>query len=100
MRTLAIDLGTRRIGIAQSDEGGKFATPIEVLNVTHPDQAIEAIINLIKKEEVKRIVIGLPINMDDSIGGAAKSTLGWATRLAEKTAVEIIFVDERLSNRD
>ena len=52
MRTLAIDLGTRRIGLAQSDEGGGFATPIDVLNVTHPDQAIDPSVKLISREEV------------------------------------------------
>ena len=98
MRTLAIDLGTRRIGLALSDEGGKFATPIDVLTVTDPDQAIGPIVNLIKKEDVKCIVLGLPINMDDSIGGAAKSTIAWGEKLAAKTPVEIIFVDERLSS--
>jgi len=46
MRTLAIDLGTRRIGLALSDEGGKFATPLDVLTVASADQAIDRVIQV------------------------------------------------------
>src|SRR5882762_9522532 len=55
MRTLAIDLGTRRIGLAMSDQGGRFATPLEVLEVNSPDQALDPILTLILKEAVERL---------------------------------------------
>ena len=103
MRTLAIDLGTRRIGLAMSDEGGRWATPLEVLFVTDPQQAIDPILKLIKTEAVKRLVVGLPLNMDDSTGPAARSTIIWTTGLAASAAsasitLEIIYIDERLSS--
>ncbi len=103
MRTLAIDLGTRRVGLAISDEGGAWATPLEVLFVTDPVQAIEPILKVVRTEAVRRIVIGLPINMDDSTGPAARSVRAWAATLAQSAAdllppVDIIFVDERLSS--
>ncbi len=98
MRTLAIDLGSRRIGLALSDDGGRFATPVDVLQVTDPDQALGPIAALIKKEGVRRLVVGLPLNMDDSIGFQARSTLAWAGRLAKLTGLGVIFVDERLSS--
>ena len=99
MRTLAIDLGTRRIGLALSDEGGHFATPFSVLEVTEQDQAIEPIVQLVKKEQIRRVVIGLPLNMDDdSIGPAAKGVIAWGGRLAMKIMVPILYVDERLSS--
>jgi len=105
LRTLAIDLGTRRIGLALSDAGGKWATPHEVLQVTDPVQAIEPIVALIKREDVARVVIGMPINMDDTIGPAAKSVLSWTKLLQSKAEsagvhIETIFVDERLSSFD
>ena len=78
MRTLAIDLGTRRVGLALSDEGGRFATPWDVLTITSPQQAIDQILPLIRKEGVERLVVGLPLNMDGTIGPAARSTLSWA----------------------
>jgi putative Holliday junction resolvase len=100
MRTLAIDLGTRRVGLALSDEGGRFATPLDVLEVSSPEQAIDVIAPLVAKESVQQIVIGLPLNMDDSIGPAAKSTVAWGKNLASRTKLPVIFVDERLSSFD
>ena len=98
MRTLAIDLGTRRIGLAMSDEGGRFATPLDVLNVNDPVEAFDPIVALVLKESVSRIVVGLPLNMDDSIGPAARRTVEWSRTLAERAATPIVFVDERLSS--
>ena len=98
MRTLAIDLGTRRVGLAMSDEGGKYATPLEVLQITAPQQATAAILALIKREGVQRIVLGFPINMDDSIGPQAAQAAEWGRDLAEKSGIPLILVDERLSS--
>jgi len=98
MRTLAIDLGARRTGLALSDEGGRFATPLDVLQVTSPGQALDPIIDVIRKESVTRLVVGLPLNMDDSIGPAARATIKWADELTRRTGLAVIFVDERLSS--
>jgi putative Holliday junction resolvase len=103
MRTLAIDLGTKRIGLAMSDEGARWATPLEVLFVTDPKQAIDPILKLIKTEDVKRIVVGLPINMDDTSGPAVRQVVAWTTGLAASAAsasitFQIIYIDERLSS--
>jgi putative Holliday junction resolvase len=98
MRTLAIDLGSRRVGFALSDEGGKLATPYEVFQVTSPAQAAERTIQIIEKEGVERIVLGLPLNMDDSVGPAANLTIAWGRALAMRTGKPVIFVDERLSS--
>src|SRR5436305_7828846 len=99
MRTLAIDLGARRIGLALSDAGGKLATPVDVLNVTNPSQAIAPISDLIRREEVKRVVVGLPLNMDGTLGPAARDALEWSQGLAASAAgIECVFVDERLSS--
>ena len=98
MRSLAIDLGTKRVGLAMSDAGGRFASPVDVLTVSDPVLAIDPIVALIVKEDVQRIVLGLPLNMDDSIGPAARSVIAWANRLRDRTSVPLIFVDERLSS--
>ena len=100
MRTLAIDLGTRRVGLALSDEGGRLATPYEVLTVTSPEQAADAVLQVIRKEGVERIVLGLPLNMDDTIGPAARSTAAWGRDLAAESGKPVLFVDERLSSFD
>jgi putative holliday junction resolvase len=98
MRTLAIDHGARRIGLALSDAGGKIATPFKVLEVATVATAISEIAKIVDSEDVERIVIGFPLNMDGSRGPAAKKVLDFAQSLKAKTAKPIIFVDERLSS--
>ena len=103
MRTLAIDLGTRRIGLAISDAGGAWATPSDVLSVTDPAQAVGPILAVIRREDVRRLVVGLPLNMDGTAGPAARQAVAWANGMAASAAtvgtpVELVFVDERLSS--
>ncbi len=99
MRTLAIDLGSRRVGLAISDEGGRFAMPVDVIEVTAPEQAIEPIVALCRKEAVQRIIIGMPLEMaDGSIGPAAREVVLWSGRLAMRIVIPILYVDERLSS--
>ena len=98
MRTLGIDLGTRRVGLAMSDEGAKFATPLDVLKVTSPDQAMGRVLEIVRREGVERIVLGLPLNMDDSLGRAAKQTIQWGRKLSADSGKTLAFVDERLSS--
>lgn len=98
MRTLAIDLGTRRVGLAISDAGGKFATPYEVLEVASAAHAVDEILHLITEEDVQRLVIGLPLNMDGTIGPQAKQVIEWSKAFTHR--VEVVFVDERLSSFD
>lgn len=98
MRTLAIDLGTRRVGLALSDEGGRFATPYEVVQVTSPEMAITKVMEVIAREGVDRIVVGLPLNMDDSVGPAAKQAIAWGNDVARRAQKPVVYVDERLSS--
>ncbi len=98
MRTLAVDLGSRRVGLALSDEGGSFATPFDVLAVNSPEQAIAPIVDVVRKEGVQRLVVGLPLNMDDSVGEAARKTIAWARQLCAASGIPVVFVDERLSS--
>src|SRR5687767_1999989 len=100
MRTLAIDLGSRRVGLALSDEGGRFASPYEVLTVTSPEKAAEEVMKVIEKEAVERVVLGLPLNMDDSLGPAARNTLEWGRAIGARSSRPVVFVDERLSSFD
>jgi putative Holliday junction resolvase len=98
MRTLAVDLGSRRVGLALSDEGAAFATPFDVLAVNSPEQAIPPIVDVVRKEGVERLVVGLPLNMDDSVGEAARKTITWARQLGAASGKPVVFVDERLSS--
>ena len=98
MRTLAVDLGSRRVGLALSDEGGRFATPVDVLTVSSPQQAAAEIATFIRKESVERIVVGVPLNMDDSIGPAACDAIAWGRKLSADCGIPLVLIDERLSS--
>ena len=98
MRTLAVDLGSRRVGLALSDEGGRFATPYDVLFVTSPQQTTELVLKVIEKEGAERLVVGLPLNMDGSAGPAARSAAAWGRSLAARSGKPVLFIDERLSS--
>jgi putative Holliday junction resolvase len=97
VRTLAIDLGTKRVGLALSDEGGRYATPLDVVAAGH---AVAVILDLVRKEHVARLVVGLPLNMDGSLGPAAHSAIAWGNALAAQAKLPVHFIDERLSSFD
>ncbi len=96
MRVLALDLGSKRIGVAVSDRSGTIATPLLVLQrgrtlrVDH-----ERIKELVEEEEVERIVIGLPLAMDGSVGKAAQAAIKEARALASVVGVPVETFDER-----
>lgn len=98
MRTLGVDLGSRRVGLALSDGEGRLATPYRVLEVGSAAQALAEVSRVARDEAVGRIVLGLPLNMDDTFGPAARQTLAWGRQLAKATGLQVIYVDERLSS--
>lgn len=98
MRTLAIDHGQKRTGLAMSDAGGTFASPLDVLPTD--GALVSKIAAIVKEEGVERIVIGLPLHMDGGLGSTAKSVLAFAKQLEQATSLKPIFVDERLSSFD
>lgn len=81
-----------------SDEGGKIATPYDILEVGSAAEAIEPVCELIRREGVRRVVVGLPLNMDDTAGAPAVNAAAWGHRLGELCNVPVVFVDERLSS--
>ena len=98
MRTLAIDLGTRRVGLALSDESGRLASPLQVLEINSPEAALREVGEVARRESVARLVVGLPLNMDDTAGPAARSAAAWGQKLGKLCGLPVVFVDERLSS--
>jgi putative holliday junction resolvase len=98
MRTLAIDHGGKRVGLAMSDPGGRFATPLDVL--PNDPHLLGAIAKIMTAEDVQRVVVGLPLNMDGTLGPSAKPVLAFAKQLQSLTGTMPLFVDERLSSFD
>jgi putative holliday junction resolvase len=96
-RLLGIDLGTKTIGIATSDLTRQIATPrqtIERIKFTLDIAKLEAIA---AAENIGLYVMGLPLNMDGSEGPRAQSTRSFVRNFNSKTAIPIIYWDERLS---
>ncbi len=98
MRTLAIDHGQKRTGLAMSDAGGKFASPLDMFPTD--GSLLGRIASIVTEESVERIVIGLPLHMEGGLGSTAKSVIAFANQLEAVTKFKPIFVDERLSSFD
>jgi putative Holliday junction resolvase len=95
MRYLAIDYGTKRTGLAICDAGEKIASPLGVIE-GHQD-LISKIADIVNKEGVGAIVVGLPLNMDDSQGPQAKLVFKFGEQLEKELVIPVYFQDERLT---
>jgi putative Holliday junction resolvase len=96
MRYLAIDYGTKRTGLAICDSAETIASPLAVIQ--GQKELLKKIAEVIKAEDVEAVVLGLPLNMDDSEGFQTKLVLRFAEQLKEHLNVPIHFQDERLSS--
>jgi putative holliday junction resolvase len=96
-RTLGLDLGQRRIGVALSDVYGTLASPLTTVQGMPRQYAIEQIQRLIREYEVMEIVIGLPLTLRGEIGPQAKEVQAFAEALGKAVALPIHFFDERLT---
>ena len=95
MRILGIDHGDRHFGLALSDEGEVIASPRDV--VQGEDEVFAAIETFVREEGVGMIVLGLPLNMDGSVGPRVKLGEAFADRLSQRFGLPIEFWDERLT---
>ena len=94
---LALDLGTRTIGLATCDAGWRFATAGKTLARGKFGKDRAALGALIADRSVKGIVIGLPRNMDGSEGPRAQASRAYARNLAEAFGLPVLLWDERWS---
>jgi putative Holliday junction resolvase len=97
-RALALDLGTRRIGVALSDSAGTVATPLDVLTRSNDRMRDHArIADLVAEAGAEVVVVGLPLSLDGSVGPAARGVLDEADELRARLDVSVVTWDERLS---
>lgn len=92
-----LDLGTKTIGIAVSDYGLSFAHPRPVLKRRKFTQDAQELLELLAKENISAIVIGLPVNMDGSHGPRVQATRAFVRNMEKLTDLPFIYWDERLS---
>jgi len=98
-RILGIDPGEKRIGVAMSDPLGITAQGLPTIQVKSPEDAAEQISRIARAETVKKIVVGLPLNMDGSEGEQAERAYHLGQKLEELSGLPVIFRDERLTSR-
>jgi len=98
MRTLGIDYGERRVGVAISDPFGSIALGLCTLQVTGMNNAVNQVSEICKEKDVQTVVVGLPLNMNGSASEMSERVEKFIVKLTERTGLNIITSDERLSS--
>ena len=101
MRVIGLDLGNRTVGIALSDYLGIIANPVGTFRFEDQDldAALSQVVQVIKENQVEKIVLGLPKNMNGTIGPQAEYCLKFKDMLEKATNLEVIMIDERLTSK-
>ena len=105
MRSLGLDVGNRRTGVAISDSQGILATPLTVLASEDENALIKEILTLVEQHKVGRVVVGLPRRLSGELGKQAGRVTAFVDRLSWQAAqknpskIDIQLWDERLSTK-
>ena len=98
-RLLGVDPGKKRVGIAISDENKLVSTPLKTIEKKNNIDLMNEILEIIKENDIKGIVVGNPINMDGSKGPSSQSAKDFAKNLSNFISIPIVMWDERLSSQ-
>ncbi|MBS0152030.1 MAG: Holliday junction resolvase RuvX [Nitrospira sp.] len=98
-RILALDYGTKRIGVALSDELGWTAQPLETIERRTLDRDLAHIQQLVHAHDVREVVIGLPLRLNGEEGPAVQAVHVFVDQLGEVLSVPIVMWDERMTTR-
>ncbi len=96
-RLMALDIGTKTIGLATGSADWRFATPRHTLHRTKPAADLEDLVAFARKEDIVGIVIGLPLSMDGSDSPRTQSVRAQARNIASTIGLPILLWDERWS---
>jgi putative holliday junction resolvase len=97
MRIMGLDVGTHTIGVAISDELGITAQGLKTVKRRSLEADFEEISSIIDHFEISKIVVGLPKNMDGTLGKQAEKVFRWIRDLKDRTHLPVVTWDERLS---
>lgn len=101
VRTLALDYGERRIGVAISDATGAIAQPLETIAAKTGERgALDRIAELVRTHEVEQIVVGLPLHMNGRPGPEAERARAFGERVRARAGVAVDYLDERWTSRE
>jgi putative holliday junction resolvase len=99
VKVLALDYGSARTGVAVSDPTGTVARPLEVVEDASSPAGLTRLREIVEREEVERVVVGLPITLRGERGAQAKETEQFASALREAVNVPVESFDERFTTK-
>jgi putative Holliday junction resolvase len=97
VRVLAVDPGSRRVGLALSDPTGTIAQPLATIPAEPAETLVARLADLARSNGAEGIVVGLPRRLDGSLGPEAKAARELATQLRRTSRLPVELVDERLT---
>jgi putative Holliday junction resolvase len=100
VRILGVDLGSKRIGLSVSDEGGEIAFPAGIIESRGRKRDIAALKQLITEKEIGRAVVGLPLHMDGRHGPEADKATRFAAALSQAAGIPVELLDERWTSME
>lgn len=99
MKVLALDYGSARTGVAVSDPTGMVARPLGVVEDVASDDGLARLLDIVRREDVERIVVGLPLTLRGERGAQADETETFLERLRTATDLPVVPFDERFTTR-
>lgn len=100
MRYLGLDLGSKTLGMALSDEKGIIAMSYQIIRHNEEyERLVEEVKKVVLDKKIDKIVLGFPKNMDNSVGYKGELSIEFKKRLESKLNIEVILQDERLTTR-
>lgn len=101
MRVIGLDLGDKTLGIAISDTSQTIASAYETIRFQNNDfeDALDKLKEVVLELNPEKIILGLPKNMDGSIGFQAQKVLDFKTKIEEEIKIEVVLIDERLTSK-
>ena len=101
MRYLGLDLGSKTLGIAISDLTGVIATSYKIIRHNEEyNKLVDEILKIVKEEKISAIVLGIPKNMDNTIGYKGELSISFKEKLEKKIQIPIYLQDERLTTKE
>lgn len=102
MRYLGLDLGTRTLGISISDITHTIATTYKTVRYeeNQTDDLLPILKEIVEQEQIEKIILGFPKNMNNTIGERANTTMEFKEKISNYLNIEVILQDERLSTKE
>lgn len=99
MRVMGLDVGSKTVGVAVSDPLGWTAQGVEIIRIDEAAEefGFERLAELVKEYQVTKFVIGLPKNMNNSIGPRAEASMAYGEKVKELFQLPVVYQDERLT---